>query len=146
MQQSVFECFGRTLAVTMTMESFNPGWQSVRKLRGHHAETGTGRTRIVQVHFYLRILRIDAQPARDTLLRMQTVVFLHARIETGILAHGIERDMTAAREYLVEITFRIRRRISMCLATELFRRQTGLVEGTGRGMADVFPENRERFP
>ena len=81
----------------------------------------------------------------------QSELFIRGKATYGnqsaiVIVDGIERDMTAAREYPVEITFRIRRRISMCLATELFRRQTGLVEGTGRGMADVFPENRERFP
>ena len=120
----------------MTMETFDPLRQTGGQQIGSDTETGAGSARVIEFGLYLRILGINTDATRNA------AAFGHGqRIEAAELRQGIERDVAAATHDLREVRLGIGRGISMRLTAELFECQTGFVDGTGRGVSDVLPEN-----
>ena len=122
--------------MAMTMETFDPLRQTGGQQIGSDPETGAGSARVIEFGLYLRILGINTDVAKKCrCLRPRSAD------RSTELRQGIERDVAAATHDLREVRLGIGRGISMRLTAELFERQTGFVDGAGRGVSDVLPEN-----
>jgi hypothetical protein len=62
------------------------------------------------------------------------------------LREGVEGDVTAAMQYLVELFFLVSRAIGVSEGAELLQRKTRLAQTTCGGMTDEMAENRKRAP
>ena len=103
--------------MAVAMKAFDPLGKPFGELVGRYAEAGSGRTRIIKHCANLRVARVYAQPKREL-----WVYIAHAKRISGILCQRIERDVTGAPGYLVDLGVGIRRR-------ERVRRRPELIEG-----------------
>ena len=63
-----------------------------------------------------------------------------------ILRKRVERQVTAATDYLVNLPVGIGRREGVRLGPKLLQRQTGLAQAAGRGRTDILTEYRKGLP
>ncbi|ERI81857.1 hypothetical protein HMPREF1981_02863 [Bacteroides pyogenes F0041] len=139
--QGAFQFKRRGFAVAVAMKPFYAMRQYVGQQVGRYPEAGSGCTGIIKLRLHLRVLRIHANAAGDTV-----AIGLYHRVETPELTGRVESDVAAATHNLGEILLRIRRRIGMRLAAELLESQTGFVYGACGGMIYIFAEYGERAP
>ena len=141
MFQCTFQLIRGGLAMTMAMKTFNSLRQCLRQQVCRYSKTGTWRTWIIKFSFHFRVFGIYTNTTWDT-----ASFGNRHRIETFELGHRVECDMTTTTHDFRKILLRIGRRIRMCLAPELFQRQTSFIHRTGCWMTYVFTEYRKRTP
>ena len=94
-----------------------------RQLFGRNAQPRAGNAGVVKVRFDGRILRIDPQAARKAADKGPLP-------ETFELRDGVEGDMVAAMQYLVDIAVRIGRGVGVGGLPELLENEARLGGGT----------------
>ena len=119
MRQSTLEYICPTLTVTMTMETIYVFRQLGRQIRSKDAKPRPSGTRIIQIRFYFRILRIDPNPEAQTGINPRR--FIRHSI---ILRETIESNMTGKPGYILNFIIRICRRISMGRNSEFLKSQS----------------------
>ena len=138
MYQRTLQLIRTGLAMAMAMESFNAFGQGIGKQIGRNSETGTRRTRIIQLHLHFRILRIHPDATGYRLSKS-----LHHRIKALKLRKRIEGNVAAIFQKGRKILCCIGRRISVCPTTEFLVCQPCLVLRAGSSILNVFTENRK---
>ena len=101
--------------MAMAMEAFDTCGKHFRQLLRQHTEAATGRTRVVKLRLYLAVFGVDAKPVRHKMLGEMG----HFWQQALILRKGVEGDVAAAMQYLVELIFLISRAISVCKGAKL---------------------------
>ncbi len=109
------------------------------ELRRRHAEARTRHTRIIEVGFHGRILRIDPQSARYALRA-------GPRAEALVLRHRIEGDVVAAPHDLPEIAVGIDRSVGVGRTSVLLEHEARLGGRAGRGSVGVTGQFGENTP
>ena len=132
MSETLFHSLQRTpqifrtrLAQRMKMQTFHP-LRQLLQTRNRNPQTGSRTGRIIQIRLNSRILRINPQSTRYAGTPCPLA-------KTVILAEGIERNMAAIPQNLIDFLRRIDRSIRMCRATVFLKNETCLCQRTGSG-------------
>ena len=120
---------GTRFAQDMEMQPFDARGQ-LAQLAGRDAQPRTGNAGVVEIRPDGRILRVDPQSARNAADERPLS-------ETLELRHGIERDVVAATQYLVDVAIRIDGCVGMGRTAEFFENQTRFGGRRGRGTVGV---------
>lgn len=137
MLKCVLQCRSRTFAMAMAMETFYACRELFWQLFCKHTKPAARCTRIVELCLYLAIFWVDTKAIRHEMLDEMG----HFGSKTLVLRKGIEGDVTAAMEYLVELLILVRRAISVGEGAKLFQRKTCFAKTTCRSMTDEIAEN-----
>ena len=138
-----FECqaqvLGTRLAQHVEVQPFDAAGQTAvrRQLRGRDAEARTGHTRVIEVRLDGRVPGIDAQAARNAAQNGH-------RRETLVLRQGVEGDMVAAAQNLLDVAVRVDGGVGVRHASELLEHEAclgGRGGGGTVGMAGQFGED-----
>ena len=138
-----FECqaqvLGTRLAQHVEVQPFDAAGQTAvrRQLRGRDAEARTDHTRVIEVRLDGRVPGIDAQAARNAAQNGH-------RRETLVLRQGVESDMVAAAQNLLDVAVRVDGGVGVRHASELLEHEAclgGRGGGGTVGMAGQFGEN-----
>ena len=119
MLQRVLQCRSRTLAMAMAMEALDAFRQNVRQLLRKHTEPAARGARVVKFCLYFTVFGVDTKPVRHKMLGEMG----HFWQQPLILRKGIEGDVAAAMQYLVELIFLVCRAVGMGKGAELFKRK-----------------------
>ena len=130
------QVLGARFAEDVEMESLD-ALGEFAQLFGRDAQARTGDARVVEVGLDGRITRVDPQTARDA-------VDQGPLSEAFELGEGVEGDVVAAAQDLVEAAVGVDRGVGMGQSAKLFEDEPGLGRGTRRcsvGVARQFGED-----
>ena len=130
------QVLGARFAEDVEMESLDAIGEFAQ-LFGRDAQTRTGNARVVEVGLDGRIARVDPQTARNA-------VDQGTLSEAFELREGVEGDVVAAAQNLIEVTIGVDRGVGMSRTAELFEDEPGFGRGTRRrsvGVARQFGED-----
>ena len=135
------QVFGTRFAQNVEMKALDPfGKSAVRsQLFGRNAQTRTRHAGVVEIRLDGRILGIDAQSARET-------VDQRPLSETFILRKGVEGNMAAAAQDLVDVVIRIGGGIGVGRTAEFLQYKPRLGGRTGRRSIGVSRQLGENAP
>ena len=143
--EMLFDGFQRQLQVVrarlaqhVEVQPVDPGGQIVQ-LIGRNAEARAGDTRVIKVGLHGRILRVDAQAARNAAQQRH-------RPETPELRDRVEGDMVAATEYLVDIAVGIDGSVGVRRLAVLLEYKPRFGGGTRRGTVGMACQLGENAP
>ena len=133
------EVFGTRLAQHMEMQSLNADRQAARRIQflGRNTQPRACDTRIIKVCFDRRILRIDAQSARNAVNQRPLTEPLELR-------QRVERDVVAVTHDFVETGIGVNGCIRVRRTSVLLRHEPRFGDGTCRstvGMLRQFGKN-----
>ena len=143
--EMLFDGFQRQLQVVrarlaqhVEVQPVDPGGQIVQ-LIGRNAEARAGDTRVIKVGLHGRILRVDAQAARNAAQQRH-------RPEAPELRDRVEGDMVAATEYLVDIAVGIDGSVGVRRLAVLLEYKPRFGGGTRRGTVGMACQLGENAP
>ena len=139
--QRLAQVLGARFAQHVEVQSLDPLGQTaqLREPLGRDAQPRAGHAGIVQIGLDGRIERIDAQSARQP-------VDERTLAEPFVLREGVERDVVAACDDLVDVAVGVYRRIGVGRTAELLADEARFGGGTGRGPVGVFRQLGEDAP
>ena len=143
--EMLFDGFQRQLQVVrarlaqhVEVQPVDPGGKIVQFI-GRNAEARAGDTRVIKVGLHGRILRVDAQAARNAAQQRH-------RPEALELRDRVEGDMVAATEYLVDIAVGIDGSVGVRRLAVLLEYKLRFGGGTRRGTVGMACQLGENAP
>ena len=128
--------------MAMAMEAFDAFRQNLRQLLRKYTEPASWGAGVVEFGLYLTVFRVDTKPVRHKMLGEMGHFWQHPLI----LRKGIEGDVAAAMQYLVELFILVCRAIGMRKGAELLQRKPRLAKAACCSMTDEMAENWKCAP